>query len=162
MAEITSPVHGIVIDIDRRVGERVDPHDTVATVESTGMRLAVEAGVSGAVQEVRAEAGAEVQPGDVLFIVTVQGRATVDVDVDPPARLDVTCSSCGSTDLQAGFLEDQAPPAYTTGYGRWVEGPLRYGLFGKARRMGRHKLDIEAYRCRRCSHLELFAVEDPD
>jgi hypothetical protein len=42
-----------------------------------------------------------------------------------------------------------------------VEGQLEVGLFGGAERLGRRRLDIEAHRCRRCSHLELFAIDDP-
>ncbi|WP_165974861.1 hypothetical protein [Nonomuraea deserti] len=43
------------------------------------------------------------------------------------------------------------------GYVRWVEGALERGLFGGAKLFGRAKWEIEAYRCRSCHHLELFA-----
>ncbi len=45
------------------------------------------------------------------------------------------------------------------GYGRWIPGPLETGIFGGARVMGKERWDVHAYRCRNCSHLDLFAAD---
>ncbi|QEU78041.1 hypothetical protein [Streptomyces subrutilus] len=68
----------------------------------------------------------------------------------------VKCTHCGATDLEPGFVEDTGEHA--RGYARWIPGPLERGLFGGAKRMGKPRRQIDAYRCPRCGHLELFAT----
>jgi hypothetical protein len=65
------------------------------------------------------------------------------------------CTQCGSEDLEPGFVDD--PGTQTPGYARWIPGPLQRGVFGGARRLGKPRWQIDAWRCRYCSHLELFA-----
>ncbi|MEU7062535.1 hypothetical protein ACIA6C_18130 [Streptomyces sp. NPDC051578] len=69
---------------------------------------------------------------------------------------DMRCTFCGAGDLEPGFAEDagQSAPGYT----RWIAGPLERGLFGGAKLMGRPRRQIDAWRCRTCGHLELFAT----
>ncbi|GGQ40363.1 hypothetical protein ACFYNW_36950 [Streptomyces virginiae] len=67
------------------------------------------------------------------------------------------CTYCGGVGLEPGFVEDAGEGA--RGYARWIAGPLERGLFGGAKRLGRPRRRIEAYRCPHCSHLELFATE---
>jgi biotin carboxyl carrier protein len=57
LVEVTSPLPGIVVDIEREAGERVEPRDGVVTVHSTGMRVVVEAGVPGVVRDIETETG---------------------------------------------------------------------------------------------------------
>jgi len=71
----------------------------------------------------------------------------------------VTCTQCGGEELDEGFVEDRGEGSQ--GYARWVEGALQRGIFGGAKRMGRPRREIRAFRCVRCGHLELFAA-DPD
>ncbi|MFD1541281.1 hypothetical protein [Nonomuraea guangzhouensis] len=66
----------------------------------------------------------------------------------------MNCTQCDGTDLEPGFIEDKGEGSQ--GYGRWIQGALERGLFGGAKRMGRAVWIIEAFRCTRCSHLELF------
>lgn len=68
---------------------------------------------------------------------------------------EVTCTHCGTTGLEPGFVMDAGEGA--RGFARWVQGALERGPFGGARLMGRPKWEIDAYRCPRCHHLELFA-----
>ena len=65
------------------------------------------------------------------------------------------CTHCGEEGLEPGFIMDQGE--HSRGFARWVEGALERGVFGGARLMGRPKWQIDAYRCRSCHHLELFA-----
>jgi hypothetical protein len=65
-----------------------------------------------------------------------------------------TCSQCRSGGLEPGFVEDSGEGS--RGYARWIAGPLRRGILGGAKRMGRPRLQIDAYRCPNCGHLELF------
>jgi hypothetical protein len=67
----------------------------------------------------------------------------------------MTCSQCGSTELEPGFLEDLGQGAW--GHVRWIAGPLERGIFGGAKRMGRPRREVAVYRCLQCAHLELFA-----
>jgi hypothetical protein len=66
-----------------------------------------------------------------------------------------SCTQCGQELLDEGFVEDMGQASQ--GYARWVAGPLERGLFGGAKLMGRSRYAIEAFRCRSCGHLELFA-----
>ncbi|WP_433256176.1 hypothetical protein ACQPYK_16635 [Streptosporangium sp. CA-135522] len=65
------------------------------------------------------------------------------------------CTQCDGTDLEQGFIEDDGEHSH--GYSRWIQGPLERGLFGGAKRLWRARWTIDAFRCTRCSHLELFA-----
>lgn len=67
------------------------------------------------------------------------------------------CTQCGGTELEPGFIEDAGQASQ--GYARWIRGPLERGVFGRAKRMGKERWRIDAYRCVPCGHLELFAEE---
>lgn len=167
LVEVVSPLNGTVVGIERGVGHCIDPDSAVVTVETGDMRVAVEAGVAGIVEEVRAYVGGIVEPGSVLVVVAAHANSLSDPAADevadeeeadgalrsPPAL----CTHCRGGQLEAGFIEDSGQ--YSSGFGRWVQGPLEIGLFGP-RRMGRRRRAIEAYRCLRCSHLEFFTTED--
>ncbi|WP_416237661.1 hypothetical protein [Streptomyces sp. NBC_00162] len=67
------------------------------------------------------------------------------------------CTYCGAVGLEQGFVEDTGEGS--RGYARWIAGPLERGLLGGAKSLGRPRRQIDAYRCPRCGHLELFATE---
>lgn len=67
------------------------------------------------------------------------------------------CTQCGTVGLEPGFVEDDGE--HSRGYARWIAGPLERGVLGGAKRMGRARWQIDAGRCPRCGHLELFARE---
>ncbi|MCX3061762.1 hypothetical protein [Streptomyces beihaiensis] len=67
-----------------------------------------------------------------------------------------TCTQCGTVGLSEGFIEDAGQNS--RGYARWIEGALERGILGGAKRMGRAWRQIEAHRCPKCGHLELFAT----
>jgi hypothetical protein len=66
----------------------------------------------------------------------------------------IKCTQCSATDLESGFLQDLDRIARDA---QWIPGPLERGLLGGARRMGRQRRQIDAFRCTQCGHLELFA-----
>ncbi|MFJ9176481.1 hypothetical protein [Streptomyces sp. NPDC102360] len=70
---------------------------------------------------------------------------------------DNTCTQCGTGGLEDGFIEDAGE--HSRGYARWIEGALERGIFGGAKRLGRPRRRIEARRCPKCGHLELFAID---
>ncbi|WP_030304262.1 hypothetical protein [Streptomyces katrae] len=70
---------------------------------------------------------------------------------------EVRCTYCGTIGLEQGFVEDNGEGS--RGYARWIAGPLERGLLGGAKRMGRPRRQIDAYRCPNCGHLELFATQ---
>ncbi|KAB8168755.1 hypothetical protein FH609_007475 [Streptomyces sp. 3MP-14] len=70
---------------------------------------------------------------------------------------DWTCGQCGSREREPGFLEDLGQGA--KGYTRWIAGALDRGVFGGARLMGRQRWVVEAWRCRGCGRLDLYARE---
>lgn len=65
------------------------------------------------------------------------------------------CTSCGNQGLEAGFIEDSGEGSH--GYARWIQGTLERGFFGGAKRLGKQRWQIDAYRCPACGHLDLFA-----
>ncbi|WP_405491792.1 hypothetical protein [Streptomyces sp. NBC_00096] len=65
----------------------------------------------------------------------------------------VTCTHCSATGLEKGLLDDITS---ASGFTRWVEGELRTGAFGRFIK-GKKRYRVEAARCPRCGHLELFA-----
>jgi hypothetical protein len=67
------------------------------------------------------------------------------------------CSQCDATGLEPGFIEDTGEAS--RGYVRWIAGPLERGVFGGAKRMGRPRWQVDAFRCSQCGHLELFATQ---
>lgn len=67
------------------------------------------------------------------------------------------CTQCGTVGLEPGFVEDGGE--HSRGYARWIAGPLERGLLGNAKRAGRPRRQIDAYRCPNCAHLELFATD---
>ncbi|GAA4880180.1 hypothetical protein [Kitasatospora terrestris] len=69
---------------------------------------------------------------------------------------DLRCTHCGNTGLDQGFVEDSGQGSL--GYARWVAGPLERGPLGGAKRLGRPRFQIDAFRCPHCGHLELFAM----
>lgn len=74
-----------------------------------------------------------------------------------PSDAPAACSSCGTGGLEPGFIEDSGEG--TRGYARWIAGTLERGFFGGARRMGKKRWQIEAFRCAACGHLDLFAFK---
>lgn len=71
---------------------------------------------------------------------------------------DYVCTHCGNVGLSEGFIEDAGE--HSRGYARWIEGALERGAFGGAKRRGRLRRQIEAFRCPKCGHLELFAADE--
>jgi DNA-directed RNA polymerase subunit RPC12/RpoP len=69
---------------------------------------------------------------------------------------EIRCTHCGTTALQPGFVEDRGQGSM--GYTQWIAGALERGPLGNARRMGRPRSQIDAFRCPQCGHLELFAL----
>ncbi|MDX6741279.1 hypothetical protein [Actinocorallia sp. A-T 12471] len=65
------------------------------------------------------------------------------------------CGQCGGEEFEPGFVEDGGD--HSKGFAQWVQGALERGVFGGARRFGRTRWEIEAWRCTACTHLELFA-----
>ncbi len=64
------------------------------------------------------------------------------------------CSACQSTGLEPGFIEDNGSEG--RGYARWIAGALETGPLGGARRMGKQRHAVSAYRCGECGHLDLY------
>ncbi|KUO07880.1 hypothetical protein AQJ58_33545 [Streptomyces sp. DSM 15324] len=69
--------------------------------------------------------------------------------------MEMRCTQCQGFELEPGFVEDAGD--HSRGYARWIPGPLQRGIFGGAKRLGRPRFRTDAYRCRACGHLELFA-----
>jgi hypothetical protein len=65
------------------------------------------------------------------------------------------CRWCGEGELEAGYLEDSYEASWSTNIA-WIAGPVQRGLLGGAKRKGRKRQEVDAYRCAQCSHIELF------
>jgi hypothetical protein len=167
LVEVVCPVDGTVVRVEAGVGLGVDRRTPVVTVDASGMTVTVEAGVTGIIEEMRAEIGAVVEPGEVLVVVRApadeifageEEDEVIDSVLDESPAIVPVCRHCGSEVLEPGFVEDRGQGA--GGFGRWVEGHLQFGLLGGARVFGRRRRAIEAYRCVRCAHLVLFATDE--
>lgn len=71
---------------------------------------------------------------------------------------DLHCTHCGATGLDLGYVEDTGLSAYARA--RWIAGELQRDTLGRAKRTGGARHEIDAYRCKQCSHLELFVKPD--
>lgn len=74
-----------------------------------------------------------------------------------PVTTPIRCTSCQHVGLDPGFVEDSGEGS--RGDARWVAGAIERGFFGRAKRLGRPRMQIDAYRCPECGHLELFAAK---
>lgn len=72
---------------------------------------------------------------------------------DQPAAETRRCPGCFAEQMEAGFLEDAGE--HSRGHLRWIPGPLEKGLMGGARRLGKVRHDIHAWRCSSCGRLDL-------
>lgn len=66
------------------------------------------------------------------------------------------CTQCGTVGLEPGYVEDGGRASY--GFARWVPGFVQRGFLGIASGAGRPRVQVDAFRCPQCAHLELFAV----
>src|ERR687897_1269260 len=69
MAEVRSPLQGVVVRVAAGVGDEVGMATPVVVIESMKMEHVVEAGDEGVVGRVAVAAGDQVQPGDVLVVL---------------------------------------------------------------------------------------------
>lgn len=83
----------------------------------------------------------------VMTVDTNQRNPSWHVRLGPYTRRmnNYTCTQCGTVGLAEGFIEDAGE--HSRGYARWIEGALERGFFGGAKRLGRPRRQIEAYRC---------------
>jgi hypothetical protein len=70
--------------------------------------------------------------------------------------IDGRCTYCGNMGLEPGWVTDLGQGAKR--YAMWIPGPLERGLMGGAKLWNRPRMKIDAYRCPRCGHLELFVT----
>lgn len=66
MATVDAHIAGTIWTVDVAVGDRVDPGDVVAVIESMKMEMPVEAGTGGVVSELLCATGDAVQEGQPL------------------------------------------------------------------------------------------------
>jgi acetyl-CoA carboxylase carboxyltransferase component len=87
MAEVRSRLQGTVARVERGPGQDVEATTTLVIIESMKMEYPVQAGVAGAVREVRVTVGDAVQPGDVLAVVSPRHAAPPEVaETEPSGR----------------------------------------------------------------------------
>ncbi|MTD14416.1 hypothetical protein GIS00_10690 [Nakamurella sp. YIM 132087] len=68
------------------------------------------------------------------------------------------CPGCGAVSAaEPGFLEDSGEGS--RGFVRWIAGPLERGVFGGAKRMGKQRWTVEAFRCTRCGLLTMYSTQ---
>lgn len=64
-----SPVHGLVVKVIAKVGQSIQPNDTLLVLEAMKMESAVTAPAAGVVKELRVKAGDKVETGQVLVVL---------------------------------------------------------------------------------------------
>jgi acetyl-CoA carboxylase carboxyltransferase component len=78
MAEVRSPLQGVVVRVAAAVGDEVGTATPVVVIESMKMEHVVEAGDQGVVGRVAVATGDQVQPGDVLVVLDPAAAAVVE------------------------------------------------------------------------------------
>lgn len=66
---VTAPMPGKILSVAVKVGDQVQAKDTLCTLEAMKMEMSIATPVAGTVREVRAEVGANVVFGDLLFVI---------------------------------------------------------------------------------------------
>jgi len=66
---VLSEITGLVLRVEKQVGDAVKAGDVLALLESMKMELPLEAPVAGKVVEVRCQEGQSVNEGDVLVVL---------------------------------------------------------------------------------------------
>ena len=66
---ITSPLAGVVVTIDVKVGQSVKAGDVVVTLEAMKMKTHVNAPAAGTVERIEAKTGVAVEEGAVLVVL---------------------------------------------------------------------------------------------
>jgi acetyl-CoA carboxylase biotin carboxyl carrier protein len=66
---ITAHITGTVWKLEKQVGDRVEPGDTIVILESMKMEMPVESEVAGKLLELRCSEGEAVSEGAVLAVV---------------------------------------------------------------------------------------------
>ena len=66
---VTAPMQGTIVKVNVKIGDRVEPEDTVCVLEAMKMENAVPAGREGSVVELRIEAGDSVASGAVIAVI---------------------------------------------------------------------------------------------
>jgi len=61
--------HGVIVDWEVSVGDRLEPGDSIASVETEKVETVLEAEVSGVISELCAETGDEIAVGAVIAYV---------------------------------------------------------------------------------------------
>lgn len=70
MIAISAHITGTVWKIEKRVGDPVEPGDTVVILESMKMEMPVEASDPGTVTEIKCVEGEAVEEGQVLLVLS--------------------------------------------------------------------------------------------
>lgn len=67
MANVNAPMAGKLLSVDVKVGDKVKKNDPVATLEAMKMQIKVFSPADGTVAEIKAEAGANIDPSVVIL-----------------------------------------------------------------------------------------------
>ena len=66
---VVAPITGIIMEIKKRVGNRVRAGDTLLILEAMKMENEITAPKSGKIKEVRVSDGTAVNEGDILLVI---------------------------------------------------------------------------------------------
>ncbi len=66
---VTAPMPGKILSVSAQVGDQVQAHATLCTLEAMKMEMAIAAPAAGIIREVQAQVGANVGYGDLLFVL---------------------------------------------------------------------------------------------
>jgi len=119
--EVKLTMDGLLINWLKDVGEAVAPDDIIAEFEADKATVEVEAGASGTLLELRAEAGDEIDEGSVIAVIGEEGEAPASDGGDTSAKDEAPAQD------EAKTQESQAPKsngASMTPDGRIKASPL--------------------------------------
>ncbi len=70
--DIVAAMHGVLVELVAKPGDRVEPGDRLAVLEAMKMQHQLTAEVRGVVKEVKAEAGAQLAAGDLILTIDTE------------------------------------------------------------------------------------------
>ena len=85
MAELRSPLQGVVVRVDASAGDDVGEASPVVVIESMKMEHVVPAGGPGTIGRVAVAAGDQVQRGDLLAVISAPAPAPAPAAPAPAA-----------------------------------------------------------------------------
>jgi acetyl-CoA carboxylase carboxyltransferase component len=115
MAELRSPLQGVVVRVAAATGDDVGESSPVVVIESMKMEHIVPAGGPGTIGRVAVAAGDQVHRGDLLAVIAAPAPAPTPAPAEAPTHVPAEAAASAPTKAEGAAPEPAGPGAPTTG-----------------------------------------------